>query len=145
MLQPGSRLGRYEIRSLIGAGGMGEVYLAHDPELHRPVALKVLAASVREDEDLRSRLEHEARAASALNHPNILTVYDIGQVGEERFIATEYVNGVTLPTILAGWSAQASHYGVGVALAWISAEVDHVLLHDSLGRLSSCLCQKLTK
>ena len=96
MLAPGSRLGRYEIRSLIGAGGMGEVYLAHDPELQRPVALKVLGHAVRADEELRRRLEHEARAASALNHPNILTVYDIGQLGEERFIATEYVDGVTL-------------------------------------------------
>ncbi|HYK00146.1 MAG TPA: protein kinase [Thermoanaerobaculia bacterium] len=96
MLQPGSRLGRYEIRSLIGAGGMGEVYLAHDGQLQRPVALKVLGASVRNDEELRKRLEYEARAASALNHPNILTVYDIGEVGEEHFIATEYVDGVTL-------------------------------------------------
>jgi len=96
LLQPGSKLGRYEIRSLLGAGGMGEVYLAHDPELQRPVALKVLAAAVRADEDLRKRLENEARAASALNHPNILTVYDIGELGEERFIATEYVDGVTL-------------------------------------------------
>ena len=96
MLAPGSRLGRYEIRSLIGAGGMGEVYLAHDPELQRPVALKVLADAVRGDEELRKRLEYEARAASALNHPNILTVYEIGQLGEERFIATEYVDGVTL-------------------------------------------------
>jgi non-specific serine/threonine protein kinase len=96
MLLPGSRLGRYEIRSLIGAGGMGEVYLAHDGQLQRPVALKVLAANVRTDEDLRKRLEYEARAASALNHPNILTVYEIGQVGEEHFIATEYVDGVTL-------------------------------------------------
>jgi predicted ATPase len=96
MLQPGSRLGRYEIRSLIGAGGMGEVYLAHDGQLQRPVALKVLSASVRDDADLRKRLEYEARAASALNHPNILTVYDIGQLGEEHFIATEFVDGVTL-------------------------------------------------
>jgi predicted ATPase/serine/threonine protein kinase len=96
MLQPGSRLGRYEIRSLIGAGGMGEVYLAHDGQLQRPVALKVLSASVRDDEDLRKRLAYEARAASALNHPNILTVYDVGQIGEEHFIATEFVDGVTL-------------------------------------------------
>ncbi|HEX2060093.1 MAG TPA: protein kinase [Thermoanaerobaculia bacterium] len=96
MLQPGSRLGRYEIRSLIGAGGMGEVYLAHDAELQRPVALKVLGATARADEDLRKRLEYEARAASALNHPNILTVYDIGRLGDEQFIATEYVDGVTL-------------------------------------------------
>jgi predicted ATPase/predicted Ser/Thr protein kinase len=96
MLQPGSRLGRYEIRSLIGAGGMGEVYLAHDGQLQRPVALKVLSAAVRTDEDLRKRLEYEARAASALNHPNILTVYDVGQIGEEHFIATEFVDGITL-------------------------------------------------
>ena len=96
MLHPGSRLGRYEIRALIGAGGMGEVYLAHDDQLQRPVALKVLASSVRDDVDLRKRLEYEARAASALNHPNILTVYDVGQVGEDHFIATEYVDGVTL-------------------------------------------------
>src|SRR5215210_1852200 len=96
MLQPGSRLGRYEIRSLLGAGGMGEVYLAHDTQLRRPFALKVLAEAVRADEELRHRLEYEARAASALNHPNILTVYDVGQVGEDHFIATEYVDGVTL-------------------------------------------------
>jgi len=96
MLLPGSRHGRYEIRSLIGAGGMGEVYLAHDAQLQRPVALKVLAGEVRDDEDLRKRLEQEARAASALNHPNILTVYDIGRLGDDHFIATEYVDGVTL-------------------------------------------------
>ena len=96
MLQPGSRHGRYEIRSLLGAGGMGEVYLAHDAQLQRPVALKVLAGELRDDEELRKRLEDEARAASALNHPNILTVYDIGRLGEDHFIATEYVDGVTL-------------------------------------------------
>jgi predicted ATPase/serine/threonine protein kinase len=75
---------------------MGEVYLAHDGQLQRPVALKVLSAAVRTDEDLRKRLEYEARAASALNHPNILTVYDVGQIGEEHFIATEFVDGITL-------------------------------------------------
>ncbi|MBV8519512.1 MAG: protein kinase [Acidobacteria bacterium] len=96
MLLPGSRHGRYEIRSLIGAGGMGEVYLAHDAQLQRPVALKVLAGEIRHDEELRKRLEYEARAASALNHPNILTVYDVGTFGEDHFIATEYVDGITL-------------------------------------------------
>jgi predicted ATPase/predicted Ser/Thr protein kinase len=75
---------------------MGEVYLAHDAQLQRPVALKVLAEAVRADEELRQRLELEARAASALNHPNILTVYDVGEDGQQRFIATEYVDGVTL-------------------------------------------------
>ncbi|HET7437637.1 MAG TPA: protein kinase [Thermoanaerobaculia bacterium] len=96
MLSPGSRLGRYEIRSLLGAGGMGEVYLAHDTQLRRPVALKVLGAAARADLDLRRRLEYEARAASALNHPNILTVYDVGQAGDDHFIATEFVDGITL-------------------------------------------------
>ncbi|HYR27919.1 MAG TPA: protein kinase, partial [Thermoanaerobaculia bacterium] len=96
MIQPGSRLGRYEIRALLGAGGMGEVYLAHDDQLQRPVALKVLARSIRTDEAMRRRLEQEARAASALNHPNILTVYDVGFHGDEQFIATEFVDGITL-------------------------------------------------
>ncbi|HEX8170249.1 MAG TPA: protein kinase [Thermoanaerobaculia bacterium] len=96
MLQPGSRHGRYEIRSLIGAGGMGEVYLAHDTELQRPVALKVLAGEARHDAELRERLQYEARAASALNHPNIITVYDVGMLGDAQFIATEFVDGITL-------------------------------------------------
>ncbi|MDQ3280305.1 MAG: protein kinase [Acidobacteriota bacterium] len=125
MLQPGSRLGRYEIRARIGVGGMGEVYLAHDGQLQRPVALKVLAANVRDDAELRSRLEYEARAASALNHPNILTVYDVGHEGDEHFIATEFVDGVTLrqrmvraePTI-----AEVLEVGVQLASALAAAE-----------------------
>src|ERR1051325_4998348 len=96
VFQPGTRHGRYEIRTFLGAGGMGEVYLAHDTQLQRPVALKVLPASMRDDEELRAYLEREARAASALNHPNILTVYDVGRLGDDFFIATEYVDGITL-------------------------------------------------
>src|SRR5688500_12763972 len=96
MIQPGSRLGRYEIRALLGAGGMGEVYLAHDDQLQRPVALKVLGRSTKQDAELRKSLEQEARAASALNHPNILTVYDVGFAGDEQFIATEFIDGITL-------------------------------------------------
>jgi non-specific serine/threonine protein kinase len=133
LLQPGSKLGRYEIRSLLGAGGMGEVYLAHDPELQRPVALKVLAAEVRADEDLRRRLEHEARAASALNHPNILTVYDIGQLGEERFIATEYVDGVTLRQKMTHISASLKDVvdiGVQLASAIAAAEAAGLVHRD---------------
>src|SRR5687768_2479391 len=96
LIQPGSRLGRYEIRALLGAGGMGEGYLAHDEQLQRPVALKVLARATKQDVELRKRLEQEARAASALNHPNILTVYDVGFAGDEQFIATEFIDGITL-------------------------------------------------
>ncbi len=98
---PGTRLGRYEIRALLGAGGMGEVYLAEDTELERAVALKLLLAAVAGDEELLKRFVQEAKAASALNHPNILTVYEIGQVDERRFIATEFIRGEMLRQRLA--------------------------------------------
>src|SRR5262249_35912275 len=78
-LSTGSRLGPYEIVAPLGAGGMGEVYRARDPKLGREIAIKVLPASVAEDQGRRQRFEQEARAASSLNHPNILTIYDIGE------------------------------------------------------------------
>ena len=92
----GTSLGRYEIRSQIGSGGMGEVYLAHDRQLRRPVAIKLLPQAFTQDEDRLHRFEQEAYAASALNHPNILTIYEIGELDSKRFIAMEYVEGVTL-------------------------------------------------
>lgn len=96
-LIPGARLGRYEIRSKIGAGGMGEVYLAQDvSELGRTVALKILPAEVAGDKDRLQRFTQEARTVSNLNHPNILTVHEFGQTDSACFIATEYVDGVTL-------------------------------------------------
>ena len=95
-LPPNTRLGRYKIRSLLGAGGMGEVYLAEDTELERKVALKVLLAEVANNEDRVRRFVQEAKAASALNHPNILTVYEIGSFEDSRFIATELIKGETL-------------------------------------------------
>ncbi|MCA1634474.1 MAG: serine/threonine-protein kinase, partial [Acidobacteria bacterium] len=95
-LPPNTRLGRYEIRSHLGAGGMGEVYLAHDTRLRRLVALKLLPAKYTADRERLRRFEQEACAASALNHPNILTVYEIGTENDTHFIATEYVDGVTL-------------------------------------------------
>jgi serine/threonine protein kinase/Tol biopolymer transport system component len=89
--------GRYEIQSLLGAGGMGEVYRALDTQLNRPVALKFLHSDVAADQQRMQRFVQEARAVSALNHPNILTVYDIGQTEDgARFFATEFVEGVTL-------------------------------------------------
>jgi serine/threonine-protein kinase len=89
------RIEQYEIVSRLGSGGMGEVYLATDTRLGRYVALKV-PAELTDDPDRVRRLEQEARAASALNHPNIVTVYELGRAGSSRFIAEEYVDGVTL-------------------------------------------------
>ena len=95
-LASGTRLGRYEIRSQIGAGGMGDVYLAQDTELERDVALKVLPADAASDEQRMRRFIQEAKAVSALNHPNILTIHEIGNSGEVQFMATEFVEGITL-------------------------------------------------
>ncbi len=95
-ISPGTRLGRYEIRSQIGAGGMGEVYLAEDTALRRKVALKLLPADLAKDRGRLGRFEQEAFTASALNHPNILTVFEVGEADSVRFIATEYVDGETL-------------------------------------------------
>jgi serine/threonine protein kinase/TolB-like protein/Flp pilus assembly protein TadD len=92
----GTHFGRYEIRSPLGAGGMGEVYLAHDNQLDRPVALKFLPRDITGDEDRLRRFQQEARATSALNHPNILTIFEIGDSQGTNFIATEFIDGVTL-------------------------------------------------
>lgn len=93
----GTKLGRYEIRSKIGEGGMGEVYLAQDTsELGRMVALKIVSAEVAKDKDRLQRFTQEARSVSNLNHPNILTIYEFGQADYVSFIATEFVDGVTL-------------------------------------------------
>jgi serine/threonine protein kinase len=91
-----SQVSHYRILSKIGAGGMGEVYLAEDIELDRQVALKVLLPEVAENEDRLRRFVQEAKAASVLNHPNIVTVYEIGNYEKIRFIATELVKGCTL-------------------------------------------------
>jgi serine/threonine protein kinase/Flp pilus assembly protein TadD len=92
----GALVAHYEICSLLGAGGMGEVYLAQDTQLRRPVALKLLPPDSTENKDRLLRFEQEAYAASALNHPNILTIYEIGQANNIRFIAAEFIEGETL-------------------------------------------------
>src|SRR5262249_3974925 len=86
----------YEIKSLLGRGGMGEVYLAEDVTLGRPVALKMLPAQLTVDAERVRRFEQEARAASALNHPNIVTIHEIGHSGSAHFIAMEFIEGETL-------------------------------------------------
>jgi serine/threonine protein kinase/Tol biopolymer transport system component len=96
----GQAVGRYQILSLVGAGGMGRVYLAEDRELGRRVALKFLPEYFTNDKSQVQRFRQEARAASALNHPNILTVYEVGQVNGTEFIAAEYVEGETLRALL---------------------------------------------
>src|SRR5262245_4310507 len=105
----GTKLGRYEIRSKIGEGGMGKVYLAEDTRLHRKVALKLLPADLASHQDRMRRFEQEATAAAALNHPNIAHIYEIGSsrivregadkgqtANEAHFIAMEYIDGATL-------------------------------------------------
>jgi serine/threonine protein kinase/Tol biopolymer transport system component len=95
-IDSGTRLGRYEISSPLGAGGMGEVYLAEDTALRRPAALKILPTRFTESEDRLRRFEREASAASALNHPNIITIHEIGQQDGMHFMAMEFVDGETL-------------------------------------------------
>ncbi len=98
----GSRISHYQILSALGAGGMGEVYLAEDTRLRRKVALKLLPEKFTQDAERIVRFEQEARAASALNHPNIITIYDIGQQNNLWFMATEFVDGGTLRQRVAG-------------------------------------------
>jgi serine/threonine protein kinase len=92
----GRKLGRYEIRSKLGAGGMGEVYLADDTRLHRKLALKVLPADLAANRDRMRRFEQEATAAAALNHPNIATIHEISESTGVHFIAMEFIDGETL-------------------------------------------------
>jgi hypothetical protein len=102
VLSPNTRLGRYEIRSLLGEGGMGEVYLARDPKIGRDVAIKVLPAQFSADAERLARFEQEACAAGALNHPNVLAVHDVGQHDGAPFVVSELLEGETLREKLRG-------------------------------------------
>ena len=101
-LAPGTRLGPYEILAPLGAGGMGEVYRARDTRLGREVAIKVLPAAYSTDPDRLRRFEQEARALAALNHPNILVIYDIGTHESSPYVVSELLDGSTLRERLTG-------------------------------------------
>ncbi len=95
-ISPGAHLGSYEVISLLGAGGMGEVYKARDTRLDRTVAIKVLPSHLADKPQLRERFEREARTIASLNHPHICTLYDIGQQDGIHYLVMEYLEGETL-------------------------------------------------
>ncbi len=103
MIANGTKLGHYEILSALGAGGMGEVYLAEDTKLDRRVALKILPETLAQDNERMRRFVREAKSTSALNHPNIITIYEIGESDNKHFIASEYIEGETLHSRLKIW------------------------------------------
>jgi eukaryotic-like serine/threonine-protein kinase len=117
-LEPGTRLGVYELQALIGAGGMGEVYRAVDPRLQRPIAIKVLPTDLADDVQRRERFEVEARATAALNHPNIVTIHSVEQADGVHFITMELVEGHTLDEMLVRQGLPTSKLlDIAIALA----------------------------
>jgi serine/threonine protein kinase len=128
----GQSIGHYTVLAALGSGGMGEVYLAEDTQLGRKVALKLLPASLTDEQGRLRRFEQEARAASALNHPNILTIYEIGQVDGMHFIATEFIDGETLRQRMASRIVEisdvltvAEQVVSALAYALLSATYEH--------------------
>src|SRR5712671_5417124 len=133
-LAPGTRLGPYEILAAIGAGGMGEVYRARDPRLRRDVAVKILPTVLSADADRLHRFEQEARAAAALNHPNILAVYDIGTEAGAPFIVSELLEGETLRERVASGPIpvrKATEYALQMARG-LTAAHDKGITHRDL-------------
>src|SRR5262245_38840547 len=141
-ISAGTRLGHYEVVSPLGTGGMGQVFLARDLRLGRKVAIKVLPSEFTADSERVHRFEQEARAASALNHPNIVTIYEIGETTDGRFIAMEFIQGHTLRVSInervsfqsqAGWGSQmakalAVAHGAGIVHRDIKPE--NVIVRD---------------
>src|SRR5690349_11516368 len=138
-LAAGTKLGRYEIRSKLGQGGMGEVYLAEDLRLHRKLALKVLPTDVAANKDRMVRFEQEAQAAAALNHPNIAHIYEIGESAGVNFIAMEFVDGLTLRQLIHHQQTDLSkllrhlqHVAEGLAKAHAAGIVHRDLKPDNI-------------
>src|ERR1017187_4344331 len=132
-LTPGSKLGPYEIVSPLGAGGMGEVYRARDTRLGRDVALKILPESFARDTDRLHRFEQEARAGAALNHPNILAIFDTGQNNGSPFLFSELLEGETLRQVLDGGALtqrKTLDYGVQIAQGLAAAHEKGIVHRD---------------
>ena len=133
-ISQGTRLGPYEIQSLLGAGGMGEVYRARDSRLQRDVAVKVLPGALAEDKDRLKRFEREARAAGQLSHPSIMSVYDVGSTeAGAPYIVCELLEGVTLRTRLAGGPIpprKAIHYAIQIARGLAAAHAKGIAHRD---------------
>ncbi|MBA3768539.1 MAG: serine/threonine protein kinase, partial [Acidobacteria bacterium] len=132
-LPPNTRLGRYEIQSQLGAGGMGEVYLARDTQLDRTVALKILPAEIAADSQRLHRFLQEARAASKLKSANVAHIYEIDEADGQRFIAMEYVEGPSLDNKINGQPLHAieiTRIGIQIAKALDEAHSKGVTHRD---------------
>jgi tetratricopeptide (TPR) repeat protein len=132
-LRPGDRLGPYEILSLIGAGGMGEVYKARDTRLGRIVAIKTIAGAVAEDSTVRARFEREARAISNLDHPNICALYDVGEEGGLHYLVMQHLEGISLAARLKQGSLlfpEAVQYAIDIARALDAAHRQGIVHRD---------------
>src|SRR5437660_8561925 len=132
-LTAGAKLGPYEIQSPLGAGGMGEVYRARDTRLGRDVALKILPESFSRETDRLHRFEQEARAVAALNHPNILAIFDTGQNNGSPFLVSELLEGETLRSVLdlgAMPQRKTIDYGVQIAQGLAAAHEKGIVHRD---------------
>src|SRR5437016_864233 len=129
----GAKLGRYEIRSQIGAGGMGEVYRARDEKLNRDVAIKVLPSTFSQNADRLRRFEQEAQAAGALNHPNILAIHDVDTHDGSPFVVSELLEGETLREQMSGTTIptrKAIDYGLQIANGLAAAHEKRIVHRD---------------
>ena len=133
-LQPGTRLGPYEIVSALGAGGMGEVYRARDPRLHRDVAVKVLPRASSADPDRLARFAQEARTIAALSHPNLLAIFDIG-TGEIPYLVTELVEGETLRANGLVEVAEITHSTARLIVNRAAMKTEYATISDLIAKL----------
>src|SRR2546426_1508945 len=132
-LTSGTKLGPYEIQSPLGAGGMGEVYRARDPRLGRDVAIKVVPGSFAADTERLRRFEQEAHAVAALNHPNILGIYDVGEANGTPYVVSEMLEGETLRDRLRSGplsSRKAIDYGLQIARGLAAAHEKGIVHRD---------------